>query len=265
MSDRPLRASLAAAGCFLRSFPLFFFAAPKTPLRVLGIMAFDTLHVLRSSRPLSRKRIGELAMALDFFACANAACDHKELCEPEYQAVRQRLEQAGLGVCIDAHLDQLRVLESRRPAIGGDDRRFREACLYREAVARLCVATATAIALDAHSLEVAILATRFDSDVDALVRILLQCQIIDDVLDYTEDLSAGLPTFLTASASLSRALELTATAARAYGAISERSSGNAVFPLRMALWAFTAVTTRVLRVARWRHRYDCATVPAAIS
>ncbi len=119
--------------------------------------------------------------------------------------------------------------------------------MYREAVARLCVATATAIALDAESLEEAILATQLDSDVDVLVRILLQCQIIDDVLDYSEDLSAGLPSFLTASASLPQALELTITAAQSYGAISERSSRTAAFPLRVTLRVFTTVTTGLLR------------------
>ena len=265
MSDRPVHASLAAAGCFLRSFPRFFFAAPKTPLRVLGIMALDTLHVLRAARPLPDKKITELAMLLDFFACANAACDHKALCEPEYRVIRQRLEQAGFGACIEAHLDRLRALESRRPRIGGDHRRFRDACSYREAVARLCVATAIAMTFDADSLEGAILATRFDADVDALVRILLQCQIIDDVLDYKEDLSGGLPSFLTVTASLSRALELTSDAARSYGSISRRSSSNAVFPLRMVLSVITDLTTVIVRLAHWRHRYDRPAVPAPIS
>jgi hypothetical protein len=36
------------------SLPLFFCATPRTPLRVLGIIALDTLHVLRHSRPLPR-------------------------------------------------------------------------------------------------------------------------------------------------------------------------------------------------------------------
>ena len=68
----------------------------------------------------------------------------------------------------------------------------------------------------------------------------MQCQIIDDVVDYTEDVSAGLPSFLTATASLPQAMELTANAARHYAA-SRQSSGNGVFPLRVALCAVTAV------------------------
>ena len=61
-----LRASLVSLTCLLRGLPLFFRAAPKTPLRVLCIVALDTLHVLRHSQPLPRKRISELATFLDF-------------------------------------------------------------------------------------------------------------------------------------------------------------------------------------------------------
>ena len=81
----------------------------------------------------------------------------------------------------------------------------------------------------------------------------MQCQIIDDVLDYTEDVSAGLPSFLTATASLPQAIESTGRASRNYAA-SRQSSGNAIFPLRMALFALTAATTLVVRVAHRRHR-----------
>ena len=83
----------------------------------------------------------------------------------------------------------------------------------------------------------------------ALFRIVMQCQIIDDVLDYTEDVSAGLPSFLTASASLPQAMELTAKAARSYAASPGCSSGDGVFPLRMALCVCTALTKLVVRVA----------------
>jgi hypothetical protein len=249
-----IRASLVSVTCLLRGLPLFFCGAPRTPLRVLGIIALDTLHVLRRSQPLPRQRIDELAMVLDFLGCTNASWDHKNLCEAEYQAIRQRLEEAGLGVYIGKYLNRLRELESRRPSIGGDHRRFDEVRAYREAVARLSLGAAAAIALNAECLEEGILATQFDSDIETLFRILMQCQIIDDVVDYTEDLSAGLPSFLTGSASLTQAMELTADAARCYAASGDRSSPAAVFPLRMALSVFTAVTTLVVRVAHRRHQ-----------
>lgn len=246
--------SLVSVACLLRGMPLFFGAAPRTPLRVLGIVALDTLHVLRRSQPLPRKRISELAMFLDFEGCTNAAWDHKDLCEAEYRAIHQRLEEAGLRSCVEEYLSRLRELESRRPSIGGDDRRFDEVRSYRELVARLSIATATAIALNAECPEEEIGEAGCDSDVETLFRVLMQCQIIDDVLDYPADLSAGLPSFLTASASLPQALKLSAQAARSYAASRERSSGDAVFPLRMALSVVTAVTKLVVRVGHlWNY------------
>ena len=246
----PVRVSLVVTRCLLRGLPRFFCVSPKTPLRVLGIIALDTLRVLRRSQPLPRKRIGELAMVLDFLGCTNAAWDRKDLCRTEYEATRQRLERAGLGAPIGTYLRRLRDLESRRPRVGGDRRRFDEVRAYREAVARLCVRTAAAIALDVDGVGTPILAPERDTDVEALVRILLQCQIIDDVLDYTDDLSAALPSFLTATASLSQAMELTSAASRAYGTVR----GRAIFPLRITLALFTATAGLAVRVAGRRHR-----------
>ena len=243
-----IRASLVSATCFLRGLPLFFRAAPRTPLRVLGIIALDTLHVLRHSQPLSRQKVNELALFLDFQGCANADWDHKNLCDEDYLEVRQRLEKAGLGSCVEEYLGRLREVESRRPAIGGDHRRFDDVRGYREAIARLSIATAAAIALDDGNLEEAIQATRCDIDLETLFLILMQCQIIDDVLDYQEDLSAGLPSFLTATASLPQALALTAQGVRFYAARREHSSDTAVLPLRMALWVFSAMTTLAVRL-----------------
>ena len=251
----PLRTSLAALRCFLRNLPRFFRASPKTPLRVLGIIALDTLRVLRTTRPLTQKGIGELAMVLDFLGCTNAAWDHKDLCRKEYETTRERLHRAGLDAHIDAFLSRLRELEGRRPRTGGDHRRFDEVRAYREAVARLCVGTAAAIALDAPRIHETSRPVERDPDVDTLIRILLQCQIIDDVVDYPDDVSAGLPSFLTATVPLSRAMELTSAAARAYGADREPAPGCAIFPFRLTLALFTATATLVVRLAGRRYRH----------
>ncbi|HEY1302532.1 MAG TPA: hypothetical protein VGF24_03230 [Vicinamibacterales bacterium] len=236
--------------CFLRGLPLFFCAAPRTPLRVLCIIALDTIHVLRYAHPLSTKKRSELATFLDFQACTNAAWDRKDLCVVEYQRLRQQLEKAGLRLWIDEYVTRLSELEARRPPIGGDQWRFEEVRLYREAVARLSLATITAIALNSARLEDGIRATHDDSDVATLLCMAMQCQIIDDVIDYKKDLSAGLPSFLTASASLSQALALTAEAGRFYAASPRRSTGSAVCPLRTALHVLSAVTTLVERIAQ---------------
>jgi hypothetical protein len=235
--------------CLLRDLPLFFCAAPGTPLRVLCIVALDTIHMLRHSQPLPRQRRKALATFLDFQACTNAAWDRKPLCAAEYQALRRRLEKAGLGSWIAEYHCRLRELETRRPPVGGDRRRFDDVRAYREAVARLSLATLAAIALNAECLEEGIRATHGDSDVAALFRMAMQCQIIDDVVDYRKDLSAGLPSFLTASSSLPHAVALTACAARCYQARPERSSRRSVFPLRMALWVLTTLAILAVRAA----------------
>ncbi len=248
----PIRASLVSVACFLGGLPLFFCATPKTPLRVLCVIALDTLHVLRNARPLPRSRCKQLAAFLDFQAGTNAVWDGKDLCAPEYCALRQRLEKIGLGVWMTEYLTRLRELETRRPSIGGDLQRFNDVRSYREAVARLSLATITAIALNAECLDEAIRATYCDSDVGALFRMAMQCQIVDDIIDYRKDLSAGLPSFLTASASLPQAIALTGDSVRVYAAIRRPSAGGGVFPLEAALHVMTLVTKLVVGVARRR-------------
>jgi len=250
-----IRASLVSAACFLRGVPLFVSQAPRTPLRVLGIIALDTLHVLRRSRPMPRQRVHDLALFLDLEGCANRAWDHKALCAASYRTLRQRLERAGLGSCLEAYLDRLRDLEGRRPAIGGDHRGADAVRSYREGVARLSIATAAAIALNDDCRAEHLDAAQGDADVDTLFRILMQCQIIDDVVDYAEDLAAGLPSFLTAPASLPQAMASTADAARSYARDGAPSSTDAVFPLCITLRIVSAVAMFVVRAGDPRHRH----------
>ena len=245
-----------ALACLLRRVPFFFRTRPRTPLRVLGIVALDTLHVIRTSHPLPPRRARELAMFLDLQGCANAAWDHKALSREDYHAIQEQLDIAGLGDCIDGYLRRLRVLESRRPAIGGDEQRFDEVRIYREGVAHLVFQTAAAIALDPDPTDNGMPATGGDSDVDALVRVLLQCQIIDDVLDYHQDLAGGLPSYLTACAALPESLERTAAATRSYG-----TAVDAIFPLRLALSAATLAAKLVVAVASRRHGHSPARHP----
>ena len=154
----------------------------------------------------------------------------------------------GLGRWVAQYLDRLRELESHRPAAGGDRRRFDEVRAYREAVARLSLATLVGIALKTECLDDAIRSTYCESDVAVLFRLAMHCQIIDDVVDYEADLSAGLPSFLTACASRPQALASTAAAARSYGA-RRRSAGGGPFPLEAALYVLAAATALVVAVA----------------
>ena len=248
-------ASSVAAGCFLRGLPLFLAATPKTPLRVLCLIAFDTLHVLRTSQPLPRHRVQVLAKVLDLGACTNAALDRKRFCPHEHQATRQWIENTGVATSVEEYLRQLRELERRRPAPGGDHRRFEEVRSYRERVARLSLGAIAAIALGEGCVEDGIRATRCDGDLAMLFRIVMLCQIIDDVLDYAEDVFAGLPSFLTAAASLPQGLAWTAEAARSYVAIPAGPRSTRWFPLRLALLVVSIVTILIIRTSRWQHRW----------
>lgn len=243
---RPLRAGLVSIRSLLRSLPLFFSRPPGTPLRVLCIVALDAIHELRCSQPLPRRRRRELATFLDFQACTNALWDHKPLCTAEYQVLRQRLEQDGLGSWITEYVCRLGELERGRPSIGGDPRRFDDVRAYREAVVRLSLAAVTGIALNAGGLEEALRTTDCDPDLAVLFRMAMQCQIIDDVVDYRKDLSGSLPSFLTASSSLPYCLAATARASRAYQVSLE---DRGVLPLRMALRLLTALASLTVLVA----------------
>ena len=75
------------------------------------------------------------------------------------------------------------------------------------------MAVVVTTATGTHCLDEGIRATHCDGDFNILFRIAMQCQIIDDVLDYSSDRSAGLTSFLTASASLPDAIERTHQAA----------------------------------------------------
>lgn len=249
---RQLWAGMVSIACFLRGLPLFFRATPKTPLRVLCLIAFDTLHVLRKSRPMPRHRVRVVATLLDFAACTNAALDHKRFCPREYQAIRQWIENMGITSLVNEYVRRLQELERRRPPPAGDHRRFDEVRSYRECVARLSLATVAVIALGENCLEDRIRAIHEDHDLATLFRLVMLCQIIDDVLDYAEDATAGLPSFLTADASLPHALAWTAEAARKYAKcpLGPRTAG--VFPFRAALFVVSVLTTLLIRTSHWR-------------
>src|SRR5262249_37692999 len=147
-----------------------------------------------------------------------------------------------------------RDLESRRLLPGRDCDQFQEASLYREAVVRLSLGMVTSTANGKQSLDEGIRAIRCNADLNILFRIVMQCQIIDDVLDYSKDMSAGLPSFLTATKSLPEAFELTRLAALGYADNRNLPRTGDVFPLRLALMLVSISTKLVLVLGRWWQR-----------
>jgi hypothetical protein len=238
-----------AAGTLLRGLPLLVSGRPRTPLRALCIMAFDLLHTLRRAEPLPRDRIRALAALLDFGACANAAFDNKECCPHEYQSTRQLIEEAGIGSSVAEYLRRLEEIEASRPAPGGDHGRFREVVMYREAVVRLSLRMVAVTADGKSCLDEAICATGCKCGLEILFRIVMLCQIIDDVLDYSQDVSAGLPSFLTAIEPLPQAFEATRLAAREYAIRRDLPRTAALLPLRLAL-CLVSISAQLVIVVR---------------
>lgn len=235
----PLRSSFVSMVCLCRSLPLFWRASPKTPLRVLCIVALETVHRLRSSRPLSLHTRRRLAAMLDFQACTNARWDRKSPHGADDHALRRHLEDDGLGQLVAAYESRLGALETRRPPVGGGGHVCDDVREYREAVVRLSLATLIAAIPNTGSIDGAIRFTYADRDVATLFQLAMQCQVIDDVCDYGDDLSAGLPSFLTAPTSMADAVTWTARAVRSYAATSGRPCGRGAWPLEAALSVVT--------------------------
>ncbi len=245
---------LMALRSMVRGLALFLSARPKTPLRVLCLVAFDMLHRLRHAQPLPVVRLRLLAALLDFGACANALFDDKTFCRREWRSTLQLLEEGGIGPSAVEYLQRLGDLERGRPCPGGQDWQFETVRSYREAVVRLSLGMIAATAGGSPSLDDGIRATCNEADLDLLFRIVMQCQIIDDVLDCSRDLSAGLPGFLTASGSLAEAYDLTRLAAREYADVREVPKGADLFPLRSALFLVSLCAKLVLVAGRISHR-----------
>ena len=239
-----------AVRCLARGLLLLISGRPETPLRVLCILAFDTLHMLRHGKPLPMPRVRTLAALLDFGACANAALDNKACCRHEYRRTLRLLEEAGTGLPVYEYRQRLSDLESRRPLPGGDYWQFQEVSLYREAVVRLSLGMAAAIAHGNQALDEGIRAISRDADLNILFRMAMQCQIIDDMLDYSHDVSAGLPSFLTASKPLAQAFELTRLASVGYADLPRTGD---FFVLRSALLLVSMFTKLVIVLARLRN------------
>jgi hypothetical protein len=253
--------------CGFRSLPLFFQRRPGTPLRVMCVMAFDALSDLRYSKRLSDQTIQALAALLDLGACVNAELDGKPCRFGEFQRVLQELKSAGYGELIADYLQRLTELEAARPKLISKCRQLLEVRDYREAVAKLSLAVVTAIAfheqrgqvpnsvstLRWQSVQKGVDAIDQDPDLNMLFRLVMQCQILDDLWDYSGDLARRLPSFLTASTSLHEALGYTAQVSRSYGD-RRPDDGDTCrrFPFQMALAAASACASLVITLADWR-------------
>lgn len=260
MSESDSRQDAARPGevcaCFssvislLRGSVLLVSTCPRTALRVLCVVAFDTLFVLRRRRRLPFQKLRTIASLLDLGACVNTYFDDKGFSRKEYRATRELTKEAGVDLLVDDYLARLRVLEKGRPAAGGDRLQFQKIQWYRESVARLSLVLITASAFDADTIEEGYSVFGSDDEFEIVLRIVMLCQILDDVLDRKDDASAGLPGFLTATASLPLAFDLTRQAAASYRDVRGLSPTTSAFPFRVALFAVSAAASFVMAGSR---------------
>ena len=246
-------ASLTAAGSLVRGLPLFVAGRPRTPLRALCIMAFDTVHVLRTSRRLSAGTIRTIAALLDFGACLNDLFDGEGFSRAEYRLTRRLLDADRAGAIADDYQERLRALEESRPLPGGNARQHAEAQGYRESVVRLSLGAIVATIFGV-TIDEGIRATQEDEDLEIVFRIVMLCQVIDDVIDFASDARNGLPSFLTAHSVPSQALALTLDAVLRYSDRSGVSSSAHLFPLRAGLAAMSTLSRVIILVSHWRMR-----------
>lgn len=240
-----------AAASVLRGLPLLLAARLRTPLRVMCIIAFDALYRLRTSRKLPIERVRLLAALLDYGACANAVCDRKPSQLQEIQTTQRLLDDAGFRPCAEEYWRRIQNIERQRPGVGGQPMQFSIARAYREEVVELSLGVLTTAAFGLESVDDGIHVVRTEPDLAIVFRIVMQCQVIDDVVDYSKDTAAGLPSFLTSSESLSQAFELTAQVSRNYSDLKNVARCAHVLPFRIALVVVSVIAKLVMTLARW--------------
>lgn len=197
-------------------------------------------------------------MFLDFGACLNAALDGKKFCPAEFQRLQDSLENAGLANIANDYVCSIQQLELKRPEAFRDHLQSEDTLRYRESIVGLNLTFLIMLSLEYGSLEECLRATHADDDLKLLFRIVMQCQIIDDVFDYSKDVRQRLPGFLTASARLGESFDMTWNAARRYASGHSSSRISSLFPLQAALFLVSMIAKTLIILGRWRQRSQIA-------
>lgn len=255
---------VSAIRCGVRHIPLMFRHRPGTPLRVLCIMAFDSLAESRHARQLSASTVQALCTLLDLGAWMNADLDGKPRRSADCQNALHELNSAGYKELVSDYLQGLRELETGRPRLLSQNIQFTEVRNYREAVVKLSLGVLAVVALgetpghySTKCLRDSVDAIDQDPDLNLLFRLAMQCQILDDLWDYSADLARRLPSFLTTTQSLRDALQSTAQTSRCYRIRSTRTGeAEERFSFTVALFGTSAVTSFVIKLAEWRCRLE---------
>ena len=228
-----------------RNAPLFFCRHPRTPLRVLCIIAFDATARVRGSWlsvPARRAMIG----MLDIGGHLNDYYDNDGFSKWKYREARRLYAHSqwpGHRTILQAYRRRLDAVERARPRLFSGNCCATSVVTYREDVVRLSLGALAAIAWGG-SLEHAERRIDQDADLVLLFQLVMLAQLLDDILDWPRDCRRRLPTLLTMHASnphhrcrVGAILESTRRLANSY-VDRYPLEADALLPQRLALHCF---------------------------
>jgi hypothetical protein len=203
-----MRSFFTAAGHAAASLAYYLFRRgrerPGTSLRCLCVAAFD-FAARAEGRPLDREKRKALGCLLDLGAMINDHFDQGHFRKNAYRELRRRLaDNAGSRIVFREYFRRVRQAERNRPKlrIAYGENLFEDVVRYREQVVRLSLSALTAIAFGRPEVAGGDWGRHFPDADECLVNLfafVMLIQICDDLLDWREDLEAGLPTFVTAA------------------------------------------------------------------
>jgi hypothetical protein len=244
----------AAAVSLWRGLRFYLSRRTGTPLRALCIAAQDFLHKTRYGTPLDADAINTLAAMIELGARLNQLHDGKMLRDGRETINMRRavpLEPRGgkHDRTLYCYMKALKDLECNRPLPAARGMSTPAIIAYREDVIRLSLGTVSTIAEINSDIASGIQSTKDMGAMNVLFRIVMQCQILDDVLDQQKDTALKLPTFMTASSDSAAGFRLALQAVVGYSHRKRAATGELAL-LNFALMSVTVATKIVIVAAR---------------
>jgi len=182
------RVAGTAVSALMVCFPMLLAACPKTPLRVLCIVAFEYLARLRGGT-LGRRRRLAMAHACDFGSLRDDYYDHRKLDATEYRSLRFKLRRMVPEAATSRYIQRLRQAERNRPILEATAPGVVDAVIaYRTGVLDLSLRWLQEIS------GLPVERVKFH----ALLSLVSLMQIADDLLDWQDDQAVGRPSYVTA-------------------------------------------------------------------
>jgi len=182
----------ATAAAFAMNLRFFATKRPGTPLRVASVIAIDAVLRGRGKSLKSAQRRAVIE-AMELGALLNDRFDGDLYPAQALRSAVSWFRNSSSRELVKNYAKLLRLYERGRPQ---REEGLAAITSYRENVNRLSLAMLWALASDT-SLEAAQREIHSDNSLQLLFRIIMQCQLIDDVLDIRKDRLQRLPSFAT--------------------------------------------------------------------